>query len=336
MTKRYFITGIAGFLGSHIADALLAAGHEVAGNDNMLGGYADNVPSGAEFHEVDCTDLDAMTEVLQGSDVVYHCAASAQEGLSVFSPVLITRDNVQASVSVFTAAIRSGVKRIVYCSSAARYGDNAVPYTEEMEPRPQDPYGIAKVAAEQLLRNLCDVHGVEWCIAVPHNIVGPRQNQQPVIYGDGEQRRTFSPVDDCVDTLLALGESDRGVGQIVNIGPDDDFITINELARRIASQLEFEMEPIYVDPRPQEVKLSTCSSDKARRLFGYEPTSDLAASLSEIIAYVRKRGPQPFDILPACRDSVGTHTPNMAGAAVLTRMSRANTMFVRNPLRKAV
>ena len=314
MTKRYFITGIAGFLGSHIADALLAAGHEVAGNDNMLGGYADNVPSGAEFHEIDCTDLDAMTEALQGSEVVYHCAASAQEGLSVFSPVLITRDNVQASVSVFTAAIRCRVRRIVYCSSAARYGDNAVPYTEEMEPRPQDPYGIAKVAAEQLLRNLCDVHGVEWCIAVPHNIVGPRQKyddpfrnvasimvnrmlqgQQPVIYGDGEQRRTFSPVDDCVATLLALGESERGVGQVVNIGPDGEFITINELAQRIASQLEFELEPIYVDPRPQEVKLSTCSSDKARRLFGYEPTSDLDASLSEIIAYVRERGPRPFE-----------------------------------------
>jgi UDP-glucose 4-epimerase len=140
----------------------------------------------------------------------------------------------------------------------ARYGASPTPFLEDMPPAPADPYGIAKVAAEQLLRNLAEVHGVEWSIAVPHNIIGRRQkyddpfrnvcsimvnlmlqDRQPIIYGDGEQQRCFSPVEDCVDTLLAMGESPKAVGEIINIGPDDRFMTINEPATLIAGKLDF-------------------------------------------------------------------------------------------------
>ena len=116
-----------------------------------------------------------MLKITQGIDVLFHCAATAHEGLSVFSPYTITQNNIMATVGVATAAIQNGVKRIIYCSSMARYGDQQSPFTEEMPTKPVDPYGISKVAGEEILKTLCKVHGVELVIAVPHNIIGPKQ-----------------------------------------------------------------------------------------------------------------------------------------------------------------
>ena len=204
------VTGVAGFLGSHLAEKLSGMNHKVVGVDNMLGGYKDNVPKNIDFFNFDCCDLKKMNEIMKGVDVVYHCAATAHEGLSVFSPVEITKNNYLASVSVFTSAISNKVKRIIFCSSMARYGDQQTPFTEEMNPKPVDPYAISKVAAENVLMNLCELNNIEWVIAVPHNIIGPRQkyddpfrnvvsiminrmlqNKAPIIYGDGEQKRCF-------------------------------------------------------------------------------------------------------------------------------------------------
>ena len=115
-----------------------------------------------------------MKNLMSGSDLVYHCAATAYEGLSVFSPVVVTRNIVQASVGAIAAAIACGVSRFVLCSSMARYGEqDTVPFTEDMATQPQDPYGIAKVSAEQLLANLCAVHAMEYVVVVPHNTVIP-------------------------------------------------------------------------------------------------------------------------------------------------------------------
>ena len=315
VSQHVFITGIAGFLGSHVAERLLELGHSVAGCDDLSGGYRDNVPAGAELHEVDCCDLERMRRVTAGADVVVHAAAAAHEGLSVFSPTRIVRDNVQASTSTFTAAIANGARRIVYCSSMARYGDNPVPFREDMPVRPKDPYAIAKVASEQLLEMLATTHGVERVVAVPHNIIGARQKyddpyrnvasimtnlmlsgRQPYIYGDGTQKRCFSPVQDVVDCLVALALEPGLDGLTVNVGPDDGFITINELAERLARIIEFEpLEPIYLADRPCEVKLATCSSDLARERLGYAPTRSLDDGLRDIVDYVRGRGTRPFD-----------------------------------------
>ena len=172
---RVFVTGVAGFLGSHVADAMLADGHHVVGIDNMIGGDLENVDSRVEFHQLDCGSFDAVRALSRNCEIVYHCAAAAYEGLSIFSPHFIAQNIVAASTSVFSAAIANGAKRIVFCSSMARYGALTPPFTEELTPRPQDPYGIAKLAAEELLRNLCEVHETEFVIAVPHNIIGPRQ-----------------------------------------------------------------------------------------------------------------------------------------------------------------
>ena len=168
-----------------------------------------------DFFNFDCCSLEKMNEVMKDVDVVYHCAATAHEGLSVFSPVEITKNNYLASVSVFTSAVANKVKRIIFCSSMARYGDQKTPFTEDMIPKPIDPYAISKVAAENVLINLCELNNIEWVIAVPHNIIGPRQkyddpfrnvvsiminrmlqNKAPLIYGEGKQKRCFSYIDD--------------------------------------------------------------------------------------------------------------------------------------------
>ena len=173
---KIFISGIAGFLGSHLADAMLAEGHEVSGCDNLIGGYRDNVPKDAEFFEYDCNDFEKMKELLKGVDIVYHTACTAYEGLSVFSPKLVAENTYLNTVSMASAAIANNVKRFVTCSSMARYGtQEIVPFTEDMICKPQDPYGISKFSAENVLRNLCSTHGMELVIAVPHNIIGPRQ-----------------------------------------------------------------------------------------------------------------------------------------------------------------
>lgn len=311
---RIFVTGVAGFVGSHLADEFLCAGHSVIGIDNLIGGDRENVAHAVEFHwSTDCNDFSLVKYQMQGCDVVYHCAATAYEGLSVFSPHLITQNIVSASASVFSAAIANKVKRIVFCSSMARYGGISYPYNEAQRTYPQDPYGIGKVAAENLLRNLCETHGVEYVIAVPHNIIGPRQKyddpyrnvasiminlmlqgRQPIIYGDGMQRRCFSFIDDCLSCLKKMGMQGGLSGHVFNIGPDEQTVTILELAQRIANLLKFPLQPIFVPGRPQEVKTAICSSAKARKLLGYATTVDLDTGLARMISYIRQRGPRPF------------------------------------------
>ena len=312
---KVFITGIAGFLGSHIADAMVYLGHEVVGNDTLIGGYRDNVPKSATFYQVDCNDLDAMKSIMQGVDIVYHTACTAYEGLSVFSPKLVCENTYLNTVSTATAAIHNKVKRFVHCSSMARYGtQEVVPFTEDMICKPQDPYGIAKFGVEQQLRCLSEVHGMELVIAVPHNIIGPRQKyddpfrnvasiminlmlqgRQPIIYGDGNQKRCFSFVQDDIDCLVKLAFQDNVVGEVINIGPDEEFITINHLALTIAKLLDFDLNPTYMTGRPQEVKFATCSANKARKLLGYRTKYTLEEGLSEMIEYIKDRGVKEFE-----------------------------------------
>lgn len=309
-----FVTGIAGFLGSHIAERFLAQGHAVSGVDTLLGGYMDNVPAGVMFHKADCCDFTAMKALTAGVDVVYHCAATAYEGLSVFSPSLISRNIVDASTTVFSAAISNKVKRIVHCSSMARYGAQVPPFRETMTPRPQDPYGIAKVCAEDMLRNLCSVHNVDFVIAVPHNIYGPRQkyddpfrnvvaimmnmmlqNRTPVIYGTGDQQRCFSYIDDCLSCLVTMATQDDIVGQTINIGPDEEPITISDLCFRIASVVGYTGEPMHIRGRPQEVHVALCSSEKARHLLHYKTSTALTDGLKHMAAWMRARGTRKFN-----------------------------------------
>ncbi len=311
---KIFITGIAGFLGSHLADRMLELGHEVVGNDTLIGGYRDNVPKNATLYVVDCCDINEMTKIMQGCDIVIHAAATAHEGLSVFSPSFITKNIFEASVATISAAVQNKVKRFVYCTSMARYGNQPHPFTEEMAPRPVDPYGVAKVAGEDVLKILAETHGMEWNIAVPHNIVGPRQKfDDPfrnvmsimanrnlrglpaIIYGDGNQTRCFSYVADCINCLEKMALDPKVVSEIINIGPDDGTISIKELAVLVSKETGFEGEAIHMPDRPREVKHADCSADKARWLLQYETKTTLEKSIQETVAYIKQKGPREFD-----------------------------------------
>ena len=312
--KKILVTGVAGFLGSHLAERLAEMKYKVIGVDNMLGGYKDNIPKKVDFFNFDCCDLNKMKEVMKDVDIIYHCAATAHEGLSVFSPYHITKNNLLASVSVFTAAVSNKVKRIIFCSSMARYGNQKTPFTEDMKPNPVDPYAISKVAAENVLVNLCELNKIEWIIAVPHNIIGPRQkyddpfrnvvsiminrmlqNKAPIIYGNGEQKRCFSYIDDCLSCLLPMLDQENLNKQIINIGPDEEFVTINKVSEICSNITGSNLKPIYKKDRPREVKHAICSADKARKLLNYKTKIDLKNGISKTYDYIKRRGPKPFE-----------------------------------------
>ena len=310
---KVFVSGVAGFLGSHLADAFIRTGNEVVGCDNMIGGDLNNLPEGIHFEEADCCDVDSMRRLTAGSNLVYHCAAIATEGLSVFSPALIAKHVYENTAGILAGAASNKVNRFVFCSSMARYGVGDPPFRENQTPHPEDPYGIAKYAAELLVANVCDTHGMEYVIAVPHNIIGPKQKyddafrnvasiminrmlqgKQPIIYGDGEQTRCFSFVQDCVDPLVKMGTLPGLTREVINIGPDKETVSINELARILAELLNFDLKPIYVPTRPREVKNATCSADKARKLLGYESKVSLREGLQSMIDWIRAHGTKPF------------------------------------------
>jgi UDP-glucose 4-epimerase len=311
---KILVTGAAGFLGSHLSEQLANLGHDVLGIDSMIGGYKDNVPKNIDFHNIDCCDFEKVKIIMSKVDIVYHCAATAHEGLSVFSPYEITRNNYLASVSIFSAAINHKVKRIIYCSSMARYGEQQTPFLESMKAAPVDPYAISKVAAEDVLINLCELNNIEWVIAVPHNIIGPRQKyddpfrnvvsiminrmlqgKAPIIYGDGEQKRCFSYIDDCLSCLIPMLDQENLNKQIINIGPDEEFVTINQIAELCSNISGANLPPIYKPGRPKEVKHATCSADKARKLLNYKTSVSLKEGIQKTFEYIKKRGTLPFD-----------------------------------------
>ena len=196
----------------------------------------------------------------------------------------------------------------------ARYGSQKTPFTENMSPLPEDPYGISKVAAENVLINLCELNDIEWVIAVPHNIIGPRQKyddpfrnvvsiminrmlqgKAPIIYGDGEQTRCFSYIDDCLSCLVPMLDQKNLNKEIVNIGPDEEFVTINKIAEICSNIIGVNLNPIYKKDRPKEVKHATCSADKARSLLNYKTKVSLKDGINKTFEYIKKRGVKTFD-----------------------------------------
>jgi len=310
---KIFITGVAGFLGSNLAKRMIDLGHEVSGNDNLIGGEKSNLPEKIKFFETDCNDLEKMSDITKGNEIIYHCAATAHEGLSVFSPNIITKNIFQASVSTITAAIQNKVRRFIYCSSMARYGSQDYPFTEDMETKPEDPYGVAKVAGENILKLLADLNGMEWNIAVPHNIVGPNQkyddpfrnvlsifinrnlqNKPAIIYGDGKQKRCFSYIDDTIYCLEKMALDKNINKEIINIGPDEEDVTISELAEMVANEIGFNGKPLHLSDRPKEVRFATCSANKSRKLLNYKTKTSLKEAIKKTTEFIKKNGTKPF------------------------------------------
>ena len=311
-----FVSGIAGFLGGFCAEHALRRGLRVVGADNLSSGRRENVPPGAEFHECDLQDLNKGRELLRGADIVFHAAALPYDNLSLYSPYQITQSVFGLTASLLSAAIHNKVRRFVFCSSMSRYGAARAPFRESMAARPVTPYGIAKLSAERLIANLAEVYGFEHVTAVFHNVFGPRQayndpyrnavsliaarmaqNKPPIIYGDGEQKRSFTPIKDLIPVFEPLFFSEKAPGQTFNIGPsgsDSSAVTLNQLTALLNRLLGKSLKPLYVKRRPQEVRAAFCDNSKARRLLNYRPQSSFEEALRELAASIQEAGPKGF------------------------------------------
>lgn len=305
---RVLITGVGGLLGSTFARYLINQDiYEVVGIDNMIGGVEGNVPEMVEYHEGDVCDTEFLKSISKGVDTVFHAAALPYEGLSVFSPAVTVNSIVSGTVSVAAACLANNIRLMINCSSMARYGHQVPPFTEDMDRKPVDPYGLAKAQAEEHLELLSSLHGLNFVTVVPHNVIGVGQRyydpfrnvagiminrclqSKPIIvYGDGEQKRSFSNVLDCIKAVYNIMISDRDIcGQVYNIGPDDNEITIKELAYKIGHYCEVYPNLTHFPDRPAEVKNAYCSSDKIRKEFNYNASITVEQTLKEMVDWIR-------------------------------------------------
>lgn len=318
--KKILVTGGAGFIGSYLADKLINEGHIVAIVDDLSGGFKKNVSSKAIFfkHDLrgrnkkDKKDIFKICEEFN-PEIVYHLAANASENKAQFSPVDITSRNYDAFIRTLTAAIKvKSFKRFIFTSSIAVYGALQTPFKETIKGEPEDLYGISKLAAEETLKVMSKVHDFEYVIVRPHNVYGPRQNmtdpyrnvvtifmnalmkKKPYnIYGDGNQRRCFSYIDDLVQALFNCAFLDVN-GKIFNIGADKDY-SLNELSRIIQSVSQIHIKPIYLPNRPQEVKIAIADHSQAKKHLNYKDITPLFVGIKKTWEYAKILGPQDYE-----------------------------------------
>ncbi|MGD9645712.1 MAG: NAD-dependent epimerase/dehydratase family protein [Pirellulales bacterium] len=298
---RALVTGGAGFIGSHLVDALLAAGWDVRVLDNLSTGRREHLPRAAEFMEGDICDPQFATQASQGVDVVYHLAARVSVRDSFDYLVEHNTTNVTGTLVQLRGAAQAGVRRFVLASSMAVYADAApgTRNTEDHPTRPLSPYGISKMAAEEYVLLGAPAFGIEPVVLRFFNTYGPRQAYSPYvgvvtifitrllqglpcsIYGDGEQCRDFVHVSDVVQACLAAGIRSAAVGQRINVG-SGQRTTVNELASLLARALQVEGKFNYEPQPPGELRHSVADISRAAELLGYAPTARLEEQLAEV------------------------------------------------------
>ncbi|MCK9371069.1 NAD-dependent epimerase/dehydratase family protein [Candidatus Dojkabacteria bacterium] len=313
---KIFITGVAGLMGSHLAERFLSEGHEVYGVDNLSIGLRSNVPGGVKFAQLDLRHPEDIDSAIKEAkpDIVHHCAAWAHEGLSSFSPKLITENIYNIFLNTLVPSIKYNVKWFVQYSSMAVYGAQTPPFDETLERKPVDVYGIAKAAAEAAIESLSDVHEFKYTIIRPHNLIGERQlvdpyrnvamimmnrimqGKAPIIYGDGEQKRAFSYVGDAIPCLTKIGMSVFPDKEIINIGPTEEY-SINTLAKTILKEFNSDLKPIHMADRPKEVKYAWCTNDKAKAMLGFETKTSFEEAIHKMVSWAQTQGPRPFKYL---------------------------------------
>lgn len=307
------VTGCAGFIGSHLCDELLRMGHKVVGIDDLSGGFLENIPTKVlPYWRCDITNTEYIREIFEMTkpDYIFHLAAYAAEGLSHFIRRYNYENNLIGSINLINAAVNYRVKQFIFTSSMAVYGSQQVPYTEDMIPAPEDPYGIAKAAVERELKIAHDMFGMDYVIFRPHNVYGERQNigdpyrnvigifmnqimsgKPMTIFGDGTQTRAFSYISDIAPVIARSIEVPEAKGKIFNIGGETP-VTINKLANIVKIVMGAATHPIEHHPPRVEIKNAFSDHSARRKVFGdYEPVS-LTVGLNQMAKWALARGPQ--------------------------------------------
>jgi UDP-glucose 4-epimerase len=307
---RVLVTGGAGFIGSHVAEALVGRGHDVTVLDDLSGGFTENVPAHTRFVEGSVADHALVDRIFteRHFDYVFHLAAYAAEGLSHFIKRFNYVNNVVGSVNLINASINTGVRGFVFTSSIAVYGSSpVVPMTEAGRPEPEDPYGIAKHAVERELAVSKAMFDLDFMIFRPHNVYGPRQNigdryrnvvgifmnqilqgQPMTIFGDGTQTRAFSYIDDVAPVIARAIDEPKAWNEVFNVGADEPW-SLNDLAVRVAAAMGVEPQIRHL-PARHEVHHAHSDHAKLRRVFGNRPLTSLDDGLKKMAAWVREQG----------------------------------------------
>jgi nucleoside-diphosphate-sugar epimerase len=301
------VTGGAGFIGSHLVDALLARGAAVRVMDNFATGRHENLGycrERIELVEADLRDPEACRAACEGRRLVFHQAALGSVPRSVEDPVTSLAVNVQGSAHIFDACRRAGVERVVYASSSSVYGDSErLPKVEGEEGAPLSPYAASKVMGEELAAVFARTYGLDSVGLRYFNVYGPRQDpagpyaaviprffhafttgEAPVIHGDGEQRRDFTYVGDAVAANLLAAGADAAGSTVVNVAAGR-AATVNELARAIREMTASPVEPVHGPPRAGDVRASLADLTRATALLGYTASTSLAAGLAHTLRH---------------------------------------------------
>ncbi|MGC8484340.1 MAG: NAD-dependent epimerase/dehydratase family protein [Candidatus Baltobacteraceae bacterium] len=304
LPKTIAVTGVAGFIGSNLADRLIAEGYRVLGIDNLAYGVREQIPLGVEFHQRDIRDKD-LREILSGVDVLFHLAAKNCIADCQDDPVETSDINVTGTVNVFESARRAGVKKIVYAESSALYEGSSLLPTPESEVSPQSMYAVSKLAGMAFAEAYRRFFGLRMTALRYFCVYGPRQDyrrsippvmsafilkllrgEQPTIYGTGEKRRDFIFVDDVNDFHLRCISDDRTDGGTYNLGSGTNN-SVNEIYRAVAELLESPIEPIHRPDQPGEA-LNTLADISAASALGWKPSVNLREGLRRSIDYIQR------------------------------------------------
>ncbi len=305
---KYLVTGVAGFIGRSIAAALLARGETVRGIDSFITGKRSNLIGleAMEFIEGDLADPAACAKACAGVEIVFHEAALASVPRSVADPVGTNVNCVDATLNLLVAARDAGVRRIVYAGSSSAYGDTpTLPKDESMLPNPISPYAVAKLAGEHYMRVFALVYGLETVVLRYFNVFGPHQDptshysgvlaifcrrmlagEQPAIYGDGEQSRDFTYIDNVVQAnlLAAAAPAEKVSGQMMNLATGVR-ITLNQTFEILCELTGYKGKPAYAESRAGDIKDSLADISMARNLLGYEPIVDFREGLRRTVEW---------------------------------------------------
>jgi UDP-glucose 4-epimerase len=320
------VTGGAGFMGSHVAERLLARGHRVVVLDDLSGGFRENVPEGTTFVKGSITEFELVNKLFDqhAFDYVYHLAAYAAEGLSHFIKRFNYNNNLIGSVNLINASVNHNVKCFVFTSSIAVYGAGQSPMSEDMTPIPEDSYGISKLSVEQELRVSHEMFQLDYVVFRPHNVYGERQNigdryrnvvgifmnqllrgEPMTIFGDGTQQRAFTHIDDVAPIIAECVDYPNARNQIFNVGADTPYM-VNELAELVAEAMGKPCKINHLDTR-NEVKIAFSDHSKVDRVFGKQEKKGLREGVAAMAEWVRKHGAKESNVFEGIE--IAKHMP---------------------------